>query len=231
MSDSPTFLQRFQSIVAELRAHPEVEVYKATVRRPVGQRPIKIAEGRLARPLPEAMRAFYSAHNGVFLQWGLKGRDYREKAVPAFHIPDIGAPPGCINLLPLTEAINGEWQFSYTVNEISDNHWKILYGDDTSARPYFQAFVIDYFARYHHADLINGPQPYMVVSTDYGADMDSSDYTTFDEYLDATLSLYGLCRYDHAFGIGWTRRTQRAEPWSKRPTLDEIIALVKADEG
>jgi len=39
-----------------------------------------------------------------------------------------------------------------------------------------RAVVIDNFSKYNHGDMILGPEPVMIVSTDQGADMDSSDF-------------------------------------------------------
>ena len=61
---------------------------------------------------------------------------------------------------------------------------------------------VDNFARYNHGDLVFGPEPVMVVSTDYGADMDSSDFASFAVYLDMTLALFGVDRYEYGLGIG-----------------------------
>ena len=70
----------------------------------------------------------------------------------------------------------------------------------------------------------------MIVSTDHGADMDSSDFMSFETYLDCTLSVFGTNRY-HAFGIGWSRSPQRIAAWERLPVLDEVLAEVEKDEA
>ena len=81
-----------------------------------------------------------------------------------------------------------------------------------------------------HGDLVLGPEPVMVVSTDHGADMDSSDHASFSVYLDVTLALFGANRYRHGLGIGWSRTSRRVEAWTARPSLDELLNMLDDDE-
>lgn len=225
----PSFRARFEAMVAELRAHPQVEVYEVLIRPSATNSALREAEATLGRPLPADLLEFYRAHDGVFLEWGLRGRDYAGKTEP-FGYPDYGQPPGCINLLPVAQAISTSWEEDSHVNEIQDDHWILLYDRVPDPRPPCGSVCIDNFSKYNHGDLILGPEPVMIVSTDHGADMDSSDFTSISTYLDMTLAIYGLCRYQHGVGIGWSRTSQRLDAWTKQPTLDGLIAELLADE-
>ena len=228
-ADPHSFRSRFDAMIATLRAHPRVEVYEVVVRPPADEDELSDAEEEIGMPLPADMRAFYAAHDGVFLEWGLRGREYRERT-PAFGYPDYGQPPGCINLVPVTTAMSPAWESDYHVNEIQPDHQALLFGAPLDPPPKVAAVCIDNFSKYNHGDMVLGPEPVMVVSTDHGADMDSSDYTTFSLYLDLTLARWGTNRYSEGLGIGWSRKSQRVTEWTKRPTLDEIIAKLEADE-
>lgn len=230
MSASPSVRDRFHALVAALRAHPDVVVLAAEIRPGASEGQMAEAESEIGIRLPEAMRAFYAEQNGIFLEWGLRGVTYEYPTRP-FDYPDYGQPPGCINLLPVAQALSVGWEADSHVNEIQPAHWKALYGAVPDPLPVVGSICFDNFRKYNHADLILGPEPVVVVSTDHGADMDSSDYTDFGNYLEATLRLYGADRYAHAFGIGWSRRSARAPVWTRRPSLDEIVALVRAEEG
>jgi hypothetical protein len=221
----PTFRARFEAMVAELRAHPQVEVHAVEIRPPADPDALALAEREIARPLPDALREFYLAHDGVFLEWGLRGREDRFKTAP-FGYPDYEQPPGCINLLPVADAMTTAWELEYHVNAIQADHWIHLHGGVPDPLPPCGAVCVDNYSKYNHGDLILGPEPLMVVSTDHGADMDSSDFTTFSTYLDMTLALWGIDRYAHGLGIGWSRKSARVDAWTRRPTLAEAIALV-----
>ena len=229
MAKKDSFRARFDAMVATLRAHPRVEVYEVVVRPPASKAELAAAEEAIGMKLPADVRAFYAAHDGVFLEWGLRGQEY-EARTPAFGYPDYGQPPGCINLVPVRQAMSPAWEAESHVNEIQPDHQEALFGAPLDPPPKVAAACIDNFARYNHGDMIFGPEPVMVVSTDHGADMDSSDYTTFSIYLDMTLALWGTNRYQHGLGIGWTRHSERVSTWTKRPSLDEMIATLEADE-
>lgn len=221
MSD---FRKRFESMVAALRAHPRVEVYEVVIRPSATNTSLRDAEKIFGMPLPEDLRSFYMEHDGVFLEWGLREPVDPYQHTEPFGAPDYGSPPGCINLLPITHAISPRWQAISYVNEIQPDHQTALFGAVLDPPPPFGACCIDNFSIYNHADLILGPKPVMVVSTDHGADMDSSDYCSFTTYLDMTLSIWGTNRYYNGIGIGWSRHSQPLDAWTKRPTLDETIA-------
>lgn len=229
MSKPGSFRSRFDAMVATLRAHPRVEVYEVVVRPPATKAAFEAAEEAIGMRLPADVRAFYAEHDGVFLEWGLRGHEYTART-PAFGWPDYGQPPGCINLVPLIEAMSPEWEDGYHVNEIQPEHQAMLFGARLDPPPKVAAVCIDNFSKYQHGDMIFGPEPVMVVSTDHGADMDSSNYTTFSLYLDITLAVWGASRYGYGLGIGWTRHSQRVSEWTERPTLDEMLAKLDADE-
>jgi len=223
-----SFRARFDAMVAELRAHPQVEIYELHVRPSATNVALREAEARLGRPLPADLLEFYRAHDGVFLEWGLRGHEYQCKTAP-YEYPDYSQPPGCINLLPVDLAVSATWEQDYHVNEIQPDHWIHLYGSVPDPLPEFGSICVDNFSKYNHGDLILGPEPVMVVSTDHGADMDSSDFTSFATYLDMTLAIYGLNRYEHGLGIGWTRKSERVDAWTKRAPLDQWIAGLLAE--
>jgi hypothetical protein len=227
--DMTSFLNRFEAMVAALREHPLVEVYEVWVGPSATNAALRDAEKIIGMPLPQDLRSFYVAHDGVFLEWGLRENPQPRRTEP-FGYPDYGQPPGCINLLPVSHAMSSEWEEIGHVNEIQPDHQAMLFGAVPDPQPPFGAVCIDNFSKYNHADLILGPEPVMVVSSDHGADMDSSDYCSFSTYLEMTLAIWGSNRYSNGSGIGWTRTSQRLDAWTKRPTLDETIAWLRAKE-
>lgn len=221
------FRARFDAMVAALRRHPRIAVHEVVVRPPATKADLEAAEAAIGMRLPPEIRGFYEAHDGVFLEWGFKGREY-ERTAP-FANPDDGHPPGCINLLPVRQAMSSEWEEDSFVNEIQPDHQELLFGAPLDPAPPVGAVCVDNYARYHHGDLVIGPSPVMVVSTDYGADMDSSDFVSFPVYLDLTLALFGADRYAHGIGIGWSRHPRRVDAWTKQIELDALLAELDGD--
>lgn len=222
------FLERLETMVAELRAHPRVEVYEFVVQPPASEDDLAAAEDAIGMKLPADVREFYRAHNGIFLLWGLRDAEYQDRPA-AFDYPDYGAPPGCINLVPVREAMSSQWRDSYHVNEIDADHQELLFGAELDPPPEIDAVCVDNYSKYHHGDMIFGPDPVMVVSTDHGADMDSSDFCSFSVYLDLIIAQYGTCRYSKGIGIGWSRQPERVDSWTRHRSLDEVIAHLDGD--
>lgn len=226
----PPFRARLDAMVTALRAHPEVEIYEYVIAPPAPAERLRAAEAAIGRPLPADLRDFYAAHDGVFLEWGLRGREYAAKTAP-FNYPDYGQPPGCINLLPVAVAMSPSWEEESHVNEIAADHRALIFGEAAGDdAPDFGSVCVDNFSRYNHGDLILGPEPVMIVSSDHGADMEASDWCSFSVYLDLTLAIFGTNRYYNGIGIGWTRKPRRLDAWSERRTLEEAIARIIADE-
>lgn len=224
------FRTRLEAMVSALRQHPQVEVFDLVIRAPAREDELRAAEARIGGPLPADLRAFYAAHDGVFLEWGIRGRDYAARTEP-FAYPDYGQPPGCINLLSVNESMSSSWERESHVNEIQADHRALIFGE--AARddaPEFGSVCVDNFSRYNHGDLILGPEPVMIVSSDHGADMEASDWCSFSVYLDLTLAIFATNRYYNGLGIGWTRQPRRLDAWTGQLSLDEVITRVIADE-
>lgn len=60
--------------------------------------------------------------------------------------------------------------------------------------------------------------------------MDSSDFVSFPVYLDLTLALFGVDRYEHGLGIAWTREPKRVEAWTRQFDLDALLAKLAGDD-
>lgn len=223
------FRPRFEAMVAALRAHPEIEVYEAFLGPRATHSALRDAEEAIGAPLPPALRAFYEAHDGAFLEWGLRERTYADRT-DIFGYPDYGQPPGCINILPVAHAMSPAWEEDSHVNEIQPDHQALLFGAPLDPQPKVRAVCLDNFSKYNHGDLVLGPTPVMLVSTDHGADMEASDFCDVSTYLDMTLALYGLNRYYYGVGIGWTRAPQRLDAWTQAPTLDGLLARLRDDD-
>lgn len=225
------FSRELRALEARLRSHPRIEVFRFDVRAPASAGDLAAAEDAIRRRLPEDVRAFYAAHDGVFAEWGVRDASYETHTEP-FGFPDYGAPPGCINLVPVTVAMSASWASDSHVNEIDADHEQLLFGAPILPKPPVQAVCIDNYSKYNHGDMLFGApehEPVVVVSTDHGADMDSSNLVSFATYLDMTLALHGLCRYKHGIGIGWLADPVRVTTWTKRPSLDELLATLDED--
>ncbi len=224
---SVTFRDRFDALTESLEAHPKIEIHGRVLRPPASADDLSAAEAFLGMPLPDELREFYQAHDGVFLAWGIRGA--KVTAVSPFGYPDYGHPPGIINLLPIAAVMSASWERSSHVNEVSAEHQARVFGAELDPPPPAGAVCIDNFAIYNHGDLLLGPKPVVIVSTDHGADMEASDWVSFATYLDMCLGLYGTSRYSNGIGIGWTREARYRETWEATKSLDELVDELVAE--
>ena len=105
MSAIRSFRARFEAMVSALIDDPRVEVYEVEIRPPANDVALREAEAEIGMPLPKDLLEFYRRHDGVFLEWGLRGHEYEYRTDP-FQYPDYGQPPGCINLVPVSQAMS-----------------------------------------------------------------------------------------------------------------------------
>lgn len=220
------FKAEFERIIAELEAHPDVEVYGWELGEPASAEHVRASIEAVGITPTQAMLDFYTAHDGAYLEWGLAGEEYNiTGGLGGF--ADYGNPPGSVNILPAQRAFSPSWQENYTINEsVGDETWNLAYGeDDPEELP--TAVVIDLFSNYHHTDLLLGPEPLLVVASDHGADLGCSDFLTFAQYLELVIARYGASPYE-AVGIGWSRSARRVESIA-HPSLDDILARIKED--
>ncbi|AKT40556.1 hypothetical protein [Chondromyces crocatus] len=185
--------------------------------------------------MPDDLRAFYRAHDGVFLSWGLEGRDVTEPLEP-FGFPEYGAPPGVVNLLPMAKAFSTNWVHRDLINWPSEAHREI-YGveaqddeEDDDGPERLRAALLDHYSRYQHTSLVFGPpdQPaWTLIAHDHGADMLSSSLSTFTTYLEVTLARWGTNRMPVYRPVRTRGTATPGVPMidgpMKHPSLDEIV--------
>jgi uncharacterized protein YjbI with pentapeptide repeats len=222
-----TWIERMNAMVDELRAHEGIVVHHFVVGEPASEQELLDAEASLGWPLPPALRAFYAAHNGIALAWGFE--DAEEEVPEPFEFPDYGTPPGMVNLLPVGDAWSKSWEADSHVNEVDDSLQEKLFGAVPDPLPPVGAVVVDNYSKWSHGDLVlGGPDGgLMIVSSDHGAEMDSSDGLPFDAYLEMILATWGTCRYKG--GLGSRNEPKRLATWSRHRPLSAILEEVRED--
>ena len=222
-----TWLERLNAMVDELRQHEGIVVHHFVVNEPASEQDLLDAEDSLGFPLPPDLRAFYAAHNGIALAWGFA--DGEGEVPEPFDFPDYGTPPGMVNLLPVGDAWAKSWQADSHVNEVDDGLLEKLFGAVPDPLPPVGAVVVDNYSKWSHGDLVlGGPDGgLMIVSSDHGAEMDSSDGLPFNAYLEMILATWGTCRYKG--GLGNRNAPKRLATWSLRRPLSAIVAAARED--
>jgi hypothetical protein len=225
------FRESFEEMVDALRAHPKIDVFDAIVRPPASGAAIIAAEKLIGRALPDDLMEFYVAHDGAFLSWGLKGREYDGNAIEPFGWPDYGTPPGVINLLPIGDAFSAGWVQDCTINWTDDDH-RVIYGvDPEEDDSRVHAVVVDNFSKFYHTDLVFGPvdRPgYVLIADDHGAELMESNLSSFTTYLDVVLAQWGTERMP-SYKVSRYKQPKEFHAPTLRPTLDEVVDEAERD--
>lgn len=107
------FLERMNTLVEELKAHPKITLLNYHVPAPATEQDFVDVEAHIGFPLPEDTKAFYRLCNGLQLRWIRKDSEYY---IPRLHEQFVPGPfsygdvlddnmgmDGCVNILPVKE--------------------------------------------------------------------------------------------------------------------------------
>lgn len=222
------FSEEFERIVSELKAHPQVNFVGSQLEGPAERTDIEASMKSVGMEPVKEIVDFYAEHNGAYLEWGIKDREYQWTGIDGY--PDYGSAPGLINMLGHADVFTSGWQDDYVINPlVGDDPWSLAYpGQEDPGEEVTTAVVVDNFNIYYHSDMLLGPEPLIVVASDHGADLSCSDFLTFPQYLELVIARYGSSPY-RAVGIGWSRPAQRVTAIEK-PSLDDLISTIIKEE-
>ncbi len=221
----------FEEMVKELKNHPKIDVYHFKINPPATDQSIEKFKKKFPQ-LPSDFFEFYQECNGLFLEWGFKDKkqDYNITSKP-FGSYDYGTPPGRISLQPIEKALKSWGDVVHP--EMVIEHWKKFYKkpapEELEDNIESVMFCVDDYSFYNHADIIMGTPPYVIVSTDHGADTNASHWLSFHDYLKMTLSLYGACRYTFGIGTGWEKKPKLVT-WEKHFQLDKLLKKIDEED-
>lgn len=219
------YLDLFDKMVSELKAHPEIEVYHYKKNPPITEKSLDKLLKKFPH-LPSELIHFFKECNGLFLEWGLKSKKEEYTITKkAFGDFDYGTPPGRINILKAEKIFSRDWMDTLYVDD--NELWEIIYGKRIKSPDNLEdcLFVFDYFSYYDLTAILTGPTLYLLIATDHGADTYSTHYVSFENYIKMTLSLYGLSRFE--FGLETRNQKKKEIVWDKTYTLDALIKKIK----
>jgi len=196
LDDTP-YLERFNAMVADLRANPNVVVTKYVVNPPATAE--EFAEAEAYGNVPASMREFYTQANGLELEWALKSAG------------DDRSPHGNIRLMPI-EQVFSSWEDQIWFNE----DW-----DDKKFQP---LHPIDYFVPEACAALyLDGSDNATVYYHYCGEEMDSMA-VDFAGYLELLLKSRGYWYWQKAIVADLTGQEYTIEPREFRLGMGGLFA-------
>jgi hypothetical protein len=230
------YVERFRAMVEELRAHPEVVVYRFNVNPAASRADFSAVEKQLGRPLPADIRAFYEQADGLLLQWTHKRHEHFD---PKAHQPDdkrksfLDYGPGCVRVLPIKEAfVTANWKNQFYDDTMGDKpgpyvlrgrSWPSLLDFSKSLR------VFDWYSAFYVAAFVVHPdhEPWVIVGDDHGVCWDGYAPTNLESYLEGVLARYGTHSGREVFRDDSSRPALKERPrawWAKRVvTLEKCL--------
>jgi hypothetical protein len=198
-----TYVERFEAMVEEIKAHPWLEVVTFKVNPPASEQVFSDVEAKMKAPLAAHIRDFYSRANGLRLHWKIKSDlsdEEWEKVAEASddysieNSDDEDIPFASINLIPLEESIiTGHWQsLKLDYPERQFEFQGKTYGHNEFAK---RLRPFDVFTTYNCMAFVleegNGDPPAMLLG-DYYIEWDNSRLTDFNSYLEMLLATRGI---------------------------------------
>ena len=199
------YVDRFRAMVQEITHTDEITILQYVVAPPVKPAVIAKVEKTLGHPLPDDMRSFYEAANGIQFRWvharhsGLGEKPPKKKS--RLEISDFSDDPvdhGTINLLSLEETFLTDW--------VKDLSWELFFendeigtfeGKDLPSETFYRSLhIFDYYDDFTQAALF-APHMSVVFGSDHGADWDDArakKHPSFTDYLEHVLAFRGTNR-------------------------------------
>jgi len=210
MSD---YLERFRAAVAEIEAHPLLQLVTFEANASVSDAVIAAVEARLGAPLADPIRRFHQEADGLRLQWTARPELTRweraalERACGdyAADLPenedgeDVDDPPfASIYLLPLADAfIAHDWSGVIVLNDaVTDDDREEFAGVTYRARDFARRLrpfdlCTDYYCMaYLVEDGVGDPK--VMLLGDHYVEWDYSRVTAFGPYLEMLLATRGI---------------------------------------
>jgi hypothetical protein len=190
------WVARLDAKIAQLRAHPDIQIVSYAAGPPVSEARIAAAEQKLGGKLPVAMANLYRQADGLSLLWIDKKWPYHEEhgeVTPLAHrrahykevISLESRLQGCINILPFEAMLWGQsWE-----DEIWFDHME---GDELAFAKGLR--VIDYYNFYNMAAL--GIHPDLAsaqihIGGDHGASFSDVEPMSAEDYFEHVLARAG----------------------------------------
>lgn len=190
------FIERFDAMVATLRAHPDVKILNVWKGAPVSEERISAAEVKLGAKLPEDVKAFYRQCDGLVLAWDDKKADGHDEAygkfieksawVDAYAAANFDARlTGSFNVLPFEEMLfHADW---------SEQFWfDWMKGDMLTFHRDMR--IVDYYYFFYLAGLqmTKPAEAKVYIGDDHGACFDDHKPRSFETYMERALANFAM---------------------------------------
>ncbi|HWW75289.1 MAG TPA: hypothetical protein VNZ44_07835 [Pyrinomonadaceae bacterium] len=201
----PSYVERFEAMVEEIKGHPRLEVVEFALNPPATADVFRQVEEKLKAAPSGPLREFYGRANGMRLRWKIKaGLSEAELEEVRAESPDYSIessenadiPFAQINLIPLEEAlVTRRWE---EFEEAEDDEHFEFQGQTYLVREFGERVrPFDLFSTYNAMAFVteegNGDPPAMLLG-DYYVEWSHSRLTDFASYVEMLLATRGVVK-------------------------------------
>lgn len=215
--DMDTYIDRFHSMVKELDHHPDILVTHYHRGSPASDQDIQAAERICGKELPESMKKFYKAANGLSLSWIKKDRardgideqvvvphisdTENQEVLPDYHDPldinhfkrDYEPFDGVVNIPDLVSLFEWDWSDDlYRMDSMADDTEITLHNSsfENELKLYQSIRPVDAFSKECGVALYLTDQPDipLMLGQNHYADFKYTALTDFESYLELVLA-------------------------------------------
>lgn len=198
------YVERFRKVVAEVEAHPALEVVAFKVKEPAGAEELRAAEEVLGAKLAEPLRRFYGEEaNGLLLHWRVREdispedlkkvkRESSDYQIEPPEDPDI--PFAKVHLLGLLESLKKK-RWPEITTHVPEATYEFR-GETYKSREFGKRLrPFDIFSTYEcMAFLVEEGvgDPAVMLLSDYYGEWDETRITDFASYMEMVLATRGI---------------------------------------
>ena len=195
----------WDQLVREISSHPYLDLVEVRFEAPVSAESILTFEDEFDFKLPDAIKRFYRAFNGVRIEWALNEDrltdEVREKIFEHDYFTDIDGSTGLINIQPFEGCFleSGFLEPMFDESDMDDNvEFKNMTWTNREIIRFMKPF--DIFETFHEDQCMSffvDPVHYdvdVLLLTDHYAGWNYSRLTDFDSYLIFLKTTRGLVR-------------------------------------
>lgn len=197
------YLARFEAMVAELEASPQVHLVNAYAGMPMEEAEIEALERQWGGRLGPALRNLYRQADGLTLLWisednpnynRYKHRRRFGRVSWSDFYDDQGACDGALCLLPLRDVLLRSWYDHHVFDWMNDETRETFGGEDWGQLELAKALrIFDYFNFFNAAAMVmrpGEPEGPVVLGDDHCACWTDSRRVSFEAYMEGQLASY-----------------------------------------
>lgn len=176
----PNLREKFYAMMHKLGQQKNVVFQHIKIGKPITAKQFTTFEKKLKRPLPKALKEFYSVFGSLQILWYHR-QPYQSYSIKAgrnhWNYSYRDNHQGSIQFLPLSTIMKYNWQSEEMCFSMTDT-----------------MKMLDYFSEYYMVavDLLDADNPSVLLGNDHGVAFNDDESMSLTDYVNMTFNMFGL---------------------------------------